>query len=114
MKILSLERLSGPGRSVDENFELLILALMNAPMESKACYRISAPDRGIDILNPEDGVAMQCKAYSSFRGDLLNAVKSSVQRANAAQDQLRWESYGLAIPFVPTAKQREALENVLK
>lgn len=117
MRVLALDRLFGPGNSIDENFELLVLSLMKAlmaPSDAVHCYRAKPPDDGIDVFDPKGRVALQCKAYSHFRPDLIRAVAASAERADSAYSRYKWESYGLAIPFVPTAKQREGLKSALE
>ncbi len=115
MRVLSLERLVGPNDSTAENFELLILSLLKersrtAPDE---WHRIKSPDHGIDLFNPRSRLAIQCKAYSRFRADLVRSVARSAQQAVRAQKEYNWTSYGLAIPFVPTGDQRLKLNKAL-
>ncbi|HEX8179471.1 MAG TPA: hypothetical protein VF525_08005 [Pyrinomonadaceae bacterium] len=119
MKFLSLERLEGPGKSVDENFEIMSLELIKADLPSHESFRLSAPDGGIDIYSratTEDGVnlAFQCKAYPTFRSSLVQAVARSARAALSSSGAYPWNRYHLIIPFVPTSIQRAKLEEVLR
>lgn len=112
MRILSLERLSGPGRSMAENFELLVLELFKAEYPGGQTFRLAAPDRGIDIYSVlADGTrgALQCKAYATFRADLLTGIKASLDAALNAKTTYPWDEYILVLPFVPTADQRRRI-----
>jgi len=118
MRILSLDRLVGPGQSIGENFEILCLELVKATAGPLSQYfRNSSPDRGVDIYYENDnGVvyAYQCKAYSTFRANLISSLKKSIKAANHSFEKKPWDYYVLIIPFVPTAGQRDRLEEVLK
>ncbi|MGA2916615.1 MAG: hypothetical protein ABSE89_11375 [Sedimentisphaerales bacterium] len=118
MELLSLDRLVGPGASFSENFEILCLELIKAAGgDYKECYRLSPPDRGVDIvIAMANGItiAYQCKAYPRFTSGLLSELAGSIEKAIASQSEIRWDDYWLIIPFVPTAQQRQKLIKVLK
>src|SRR5438270_11453553 len=107
MKFLSLERLFGPGKSTDEDFEIMSLELVKAEYLHHECFRLSAPDGGIDIyaravVKDDLNFAFQCKAYPTFRSSLLQAVARSAQTAGSSNNDYPWDQYILIIPFVPT------------
>lgn len=119
MKFLSLERLVGPGKSLDENFEIMCLELIKALLPLHESFRLSPPDGGIDIYSratTENGLnlAFQCKAYPTFKTNLVQAITKSVRAALSSAKTYPWNRYHLIIPFVPTAHQRVKLEEVLR
>jgi hypothetical protein len=118
MRFLSLERLEGPGKSIDENFELLCLDLSKIGSDNlpSDIHRILPPDGGIDVYfaGSTDKIAYQCKAYPHFRSDLVRAVKKSAHMACVASSKTPFDVYVLVIPFVPTREQRRKLEEALK
>jgi len=118
MKFLSLERLVGPGRSQDENFEIMNLELIKADLPQHESFRLSAPDGGIDIYSKSPtgdwSPAFQCKAYPRFRPDLVSAVSKSASSAKRSAQSYPWSEYILIIPFVPTSAQRTKLFDALR
>ena len=117
MKLLSLDRLSGPGNSVDENFELLCLDLTEIALDDQSTvHRNRSPDGGIDLylVSPKCTLAYQCKAYSQYRPDLVRSVEKSALMASKASVKTPFDAYILMIPFVPTRDQRLKLEQALK
>lgn len=118
MKFLSLERLAGPGRSLDENFEIMSLELIKAEFRHHESFRLSAPDGGIDIYSRAKerdvpNIAFQCKAYPTFKSNLLQSVAKSARTALSSIKRYPWNRYMLIIPFVPTGIQRIKLEEAL-
>jgi hypothetical protein len=119
MKFLSLERLVGPGKSVDENFEIMNLELIKAELPLHESFRLSPPDGGIDIYSratTDKGInlAFQCKAYPTFKSNLVQATAKSARAALSSVNVYPWNKYNLIIPFVPTRDQRVKLEEVLR
>jgi hypothetical protein len=119
MKFLSLERLVGPGKSVDENFEIMNLELLKVDLPQHESFRLAAPDGGIDIFcraiaDNCVNLAIQCKAYPTFRFNLVRAVAESSHAAVSSIEMYPWKRYVLSIPFVPTALQRTRLQEALK
>jgi hypothetical protein len=115
MKLLSLERLIGPGKSVDENFEIMCLELVNKAGDGKSrAHRNLPPDGGIDIYEPDRLTAYQCKAYSQFRSDIITAISKSAEKAKNNLKTVPFDAYVLMIPFVPTQKQRGNIEKAMK
>jgi Tfp pilus assembly protein PilF len=118
MKSFTLHHLVGPGKSLDENFELLHLHLAKADLPDSDVFRISPPDGGIDIYcrsnKGRSNLAIQVKAYPAFRPDLLTAIERSVRQAVLSSKDYPWDQFILSIPFVPTAAQRKQIEAVFK
>jgi hypothetical protein len=119
VKFLCLEHLAGPGDSVDENFEIMNLELIKAILPQYESFRLSAPDGGIDIYSRDttgagENFAFQCKAYPTFRPNLVQAVEKSIHSALSSANLFPWTHYNLVIPFVPTRNQRWKLEEVFQ
>jgi hypothetical protein len=123
MGVFHLQWLRGPGRSTNENFEVLCLELLLAEHPQGQHRRLGAPDHRVDILGLEvaeakaSAVAYQCKAHGAFTNKLVAAVQASMRRAinmRPSFESLRWERYCLITPLLLTAGQRESLETVWK
>jgi hypothetical protein len=126
MRLFQFPWLRGPGKSSDENFEILALELLKAHYPEGGHFRVGAPDGGIDILGEESvvnhwgrivgkvKVAYQCKAYSAFRSDLVHAVSQSLESAlktRSTESSLSWEKYTLIVPLLLSKKQRMRIEH---
>jgi len=120
MRFFKFEQLVGPGKSLAENFEILNLELVKADIPDSEVFRLSAPDGGIDIYSRPPNVkgkaklALQIKAYSIFRPDLLRAIEQSCVAAKKASNEYPIDVYIVVIAFVPTASQRTGIEAVIK
>ena len=134
MSVFDLHWLRGPASSVDENFEVLCLELLQAEFPEGEHFRLASPDSGVDILGSEPcqrarpalldakhgcsqqiRIAYQCKAYGRFSSDLLRGVASSMDsaiKALSVSAMITWDRYTLLLPLLLTARQRERLHGL--